>query len=194
MKRRKLTETEMSLVPSITHASTFATLGRKYNGEDGDFFIYRKTRLDFKPPPLPTGTMKGFRLTTLLEYDRLKSEIISATGDHYRENSQPFNSFDVLTNKGRRFKLDQHDQGNVRAIVSFSQPGVGGVLVFPEYDIMFPMPNQSILIYKSNNLITGVTPGSGNRSLITLFAAHGKNQSKKATGNNGSNSGPYLVR
>jgi len=196
LTKRTIDTDFFSFTPAIDHASQFGKTGRIYRTKDNGFFIYERFRIDFEVKNNgESGMVKIFRSSTLGPYQQLKEKLIIQFGNYFRENSQPLNSAHIIQNRSRRYKKDEYDTGNIRAVVSFREGVEGGVLVFPEYDIMFPMINHSILLYKSAGLYSGVTPARDKRTLITFFSAHGKRtKDDKTGGNNHPGKGAFLVR
>jgi hypothetical protein len=75
----------------------------------------------------------------------------------------------VTSQKGMTLHKDNKDWKNgFCAIIPFGKFG-GGQLSFPELDLSITTKNTGIVFFRSNELIHGVTPFTGNRGSLVLF-------------------------
>lgn len=191
LKKKKLDKDFSALTPSITHAEILAEIGR-YQGEDGDFFFYDSFPFEWEFESESRNFNELCVGKTPKKYEHLKKCVKYWYPDHFESK---FNSVIAHHNNWKKYAKDQYDFDNNRAVLSFKKGRQDGFLVFPEYNIAFPIQNESILIYKSSGLLNGITPGSDQRSIIFLLKAHGKKRNDKSEPeNNDSDQGSLLVR
>ena len=146
--------------PIDSHCEIMAELGETYTGANGVYFEYGKFTFDFDIKQL--GKYKDVYLNSPIpkEYNPLMEKM----GDS-------INSIFTNHNSQKPYHYDRFDTGNLRFMVCFREGTEGGGLNFPEFNIQFPMADQTILIYRSGGHLHGVTPTTDKRTTVVFFSA-----------------------